>query len=102
MLIAFCTKQMIWFGTAGFWLNSIGVHRAGTLNLYKVVAFLFAIPCFKISNSFFKLALFLQQRRLHLLGVKCALMSGEDYSLEFENLPLFLNRPAQIKERIDH
>ena len=53
------------------------------------MVFLFlSIPCFHVSNFFFKLAYTLQQRKLVSIGRKCRSLGGEDYSLKFNDLRL--------------
>ena len=74
MLVAICTYVMRWFASAFFFFKRIG--ETSRFQLVKLVAFLFSVPCFKISHLFFKFTYHLNQFRLRRL-------CGEDFFLKF-------------------
>src|SRR4051794_15687695 len=95
---ACCTKAHVGAGSLGLWLQHVSDNTRSNLG-WLVVLFL-AIPCFKLSNALFQFVYLRQQHRLNLLGRYCALLGGDNYSLEFKHLGLFLDRPAYVKERL--
>jgi len=79
---------MRWFGAAGRGFYRISHYIRG--KRYEFIPLFFALPCFKISHTFFKSAYFLQQRRLSRKGRECALLGGKDLSLQFsQRIPKF-------------
>lgn len=85
-------------GALGLWFQSVSENTLSQFG--KLILLLLSIPCFKFSNAFFQFTYTSRQRRLRLLGSQSAMLGGENYALEFEDLPLHLNRPAYIKERL--
>src|SRR5437879_4422842 len=89
VLIAIGTYGMIGFGRAYIFLQGVnkGVSARGTLWSYlSELIFLFlSIPCFKISQLFFKFTFTLQQQQLIRVGGKCACLGGEDCSVQFDD-----------------
>lgn len=83
-LIASCAYLMRWFGAACIRFQRID-ERTGIHSL-QLIAILLSLPCFKISNFLFKCAYALQRRELVRLGRECALLGGEDLSLQFDRL----------------
>lgn len=69
ILVAASTKIMLWFGALHAWLYAIG-RDPGPADLHKFIALFFCIPCFKISNLFFKIAYALNERHLRRLGLQ--------------------------------
>lgn len=98
LMVALATEGMRRVGSCGLWLEGKG--HAAVPDVLKLVAFLLAIPCFKVADALFQFTYSLQQRRLSLLGRECVLLGGEDYSLEFKDLPLNLHRPLYVHERL--
>jgi hypothetical protein len=83
LLITGCTNAMKWFGAAGVWFQRIGKRWSDTHQLLQLIPISLSFPCFMACHFFFKIAYFLQQRRLSRLGRKCALLGGEDFSIHF-------------------
>jgi len=88
LLIAVCAKQMHWFGRTCLFLQRISksasARRTFGTYVHELILLLLSIPCFKVSHFFFKLTYSLQQRRLRRLGRECALLGGDDLSLQFD------------------
>ena len=55
---------------------------------FEFVALLLTFPVFKLHNLLFKVAYTIRQRELRRLGRQCALLGGEDRSLQFDDLVL--------------
>lgn len=85
-LVTVCAYLMRGFGGVHADLKSIS-ERAGS-ELEEFIILLFCFPAFEISNLFFKCAYFAQQRRLRRVGRKCALLGGQDLSVQFDGLAL--------------
>jgi len=49
-----------------------------------LILLLLSIPCFKISHFFFKLTYSVQGRRMSQIGRYCALLGGDDFSLQLD------------------
>ena len=99
-LIAGAANLMRWLGSLSVWIN--GVDKRPRPYLVQVVASLLSFPCFKLSNLCFKIAFRLQQRRLLALGSHCAVLGGENYALEFDDLGLNHRLIPKANERARH
>jgi hypothetical protein len=83
ILETLCAEPMRRFGAAYLWFQHIS-NRAPSDGLEIVILFL-SIPCFKLSNLFFKITYTLQYRQLVRLGRDCASQGGTDFSLYFKD-----------------
>ncbi len=81
-LIACSTYAMGRFAGAHVWLQNVSERSASEIG--QLIPLLLCIPCFKLSHACFKIAYFLGHRRLASLGRKCALLGGNDLSLQFD------------------
>src|SRR5438105_433245 len=86
LLVAICTNEMRRFAVAHRFFH--GISQRTSVEFYEFIALLLCLPCFEFSNLFFKIAYTLQQRRLAEIGAKCALLGGENYSVQFDSLRL--------------
>ena len=84
MLIAICAYLMRRFGTACVSLQRI--NQGTRSQPLKLIALFLCVPCFEISNLFFKVAHAFKQRKLVRLGRNCVLLGGKDLSLQFDSL----------------
>lgn len=86
LFITWLTKPVRWFTAAGLWLQrvSVGCRPYGL----EFVPLLLCFPAFYASDFFFKLAYAVGQFELRRLGRKRCLLGGEDYSVDFRDLPL--------------
>ena len=97
-LVALGTKGMLRFGRAGTFFQSVSENAAP--NLSQLVLLLLSFPCFKVSHFLFKFVYTLQQRRLRIVGRKCARLGGQDLSLKFDNLRVDGRDIMEIYERL--
>jgi len=67
--VTICAEIMRRFGIAHAFFQSIS-NNSSIPQVFQVIAFLFGLPCFEIHNFFFKIAYFLNHRRLLRLGGK--------------------------------
>ena len=74
ILVAICTQGMAGFAMCFRLFQHVSDHSGN--KLYKAIALLLSVPCFRASHFFFKLAYALNQR--HLLR-----LCGEDFFLKF-------------------
>ena len=86
-----CTKEMNRFASAAHRLQAISKHPILSTgkplaNVVQLIFLLFSVPCFKLSNLFFKVAYLTQQRELIRLGRECARLDGQDFSIKFDGL----------------
>src|SRR5665213_325966 len=77
--VAMCANPMRWFAFAHIKLQ--GINERFSVYSFQPVALFLSIPCFHISNFFFKVTYALQQRKLVRLGRECARLGGQDLSL---------------------
>lgn len=98
LLVALSAKMMWWFGAAGVFFQRVG--EGATNWLSQFIAFFLAIPCFKVSQFFFKCTFLAQQRRLRFLGRECVLLGGYDHSLQFDNLSLHHRSVADVQKTL--
>jgi|SRR5271154_147408 len=88
MLETFVAKNMEWFAACGLRYESMYKDASTGKSIRKLISRLLAIPCFKVRDLCFQLGYLLLHRKLTRLGRQCALLGGEDYSLNFRDLIL--------------
>jgi hypothetical protein len=102
LLIAVCTKQMRWFAGMGSYFRRVGqmTGRSVVGNVLEFVCLGLSVPCFKVSNFFFKLTYTIQQRKLVRLGRECAGLGGDDFSVQFDDLFTNQSSIANTEQRL--
>jgi hypothetical protein len=90
---------MNWFGTLFLFFQNIS-KRSGSQG-FQLVALLFGIPCFEISNRSFKIAYAINQRRLRRVGLNCASLGGHDLSIEFNELGRIIASAPKGRKGLD-
>lgn len=79
LVVAVCTKQMIWFGALCLWLQS--VSKRFDPGVCQFVTLLLSVPCFQLSHFFFKLTYRCNQ-------IRVVLLRGQNNPLQFDDLRL--------------
>lgn len=99
LLIAVCAYLMRRLRTLHAQLCSVDEDTWG--QFVKLVALLLSFPCFEAHNFCFKLSYTLMQKRLRILGRECALMGGEDLSLQFEGLRIHERNVTKLHKSLN-
>lgn len=94
--VAVWANHVRWFGALG--LRFQRVSERPSTNFLKLIALLLAFPRFKVSNVLFEGAFLLKQRDLLALGRESALLSGQNYGLEFNDFALNLGHIAKLQK----
>lgn len=94
ILITTSAYPMRWFRS----LHGIfyDVSKRAMSNSSKFVFLLLCLPCFHISNFFFKLSYLFQQRLLLTKSAECIALGGEDYILKLNRDLVNFNRPIEL------
>ena len=99
VLVALCAYPMRWFGTAHAFFKS--VHNSQSVpNTLKLVSLLLCFPCFHASDFFFKLAYFINHRRLIRIGRKCAALGGQNGALKLNHLSLDFGQRVELEKAL--
>ncbi len=96
LLKTICAKPMWWLGALHFWLRNVG--EGSMVYGLQYIALFLCIPVFKLHNLLFKVTYLLNQRELVSLGRHCAILGGNDFSLEFDNLKLHFGTDFELEQ----
>jgi len=83
LLVTVCAKPMRWLSTAVIWLERI--DHCALPDIFKLVASLFAVPCFEVSHFLFKFTYSINIRRMRLVGCHNALLHINESGLKIGN-----------------
>ena len=77
-----------------------GVYHRPNKWGYQLIALLLCIPCFHLSDFFFKCAYLINHRRLVSIGRKSAALGGQNGALKLNDLSLNIRDRFKLKEAL--